>query len=364
MERNYVMSKKYQITLTPVDKYFFGGDMKFKVGNKGEEEHYASYIIRSEMFPQQTSLLGMLRFLILKNGGKEVFTEGKIQDPEKAKDLIGEQSFVVDETKHEKKNFGKILGLSHVKIRRMCGGQCIDLDFAPLFKEIDFSNSSSGTYNLKPFCIPDITENDYKAKDGLSTLLTDGVKTYPLDEIFKENRRMGIDRNINTGKTEDNAMFKQISYRFSDKSHYCFVFDVEVSEGFALDKYNGQMVSVGADNSQFIISISDTIVTNPDIKPVNNAVYLLSPAFLTQEDVRLAKFAITNLVPFRFLKSTLANTPDSYRITRGGLGRSKRYELYAPGSVFYFDTEENRMNFINKLEEKQEFRQIGYNEYK
>ena len=306
----------------------------------------------------------MLRFLILRNAGDAVFKDGKIQNAEEAGKWIGTHSFMVNATNCKDKGFGKITGLSHVKVRRVVDGQSIDLDFAPLYKEIDFSNSSLGTYNLNDFCIPDI--DDYKAKDGLPTLLTDGVKTYKLDEIFKEDRRMGIERNINTGKTEDNALFKQISYRFSDKSHYCFVFDVEVADDLNLEdkKYNGKMVSVGADNSQFIISISDTIVTNPDIKPVNNAVYLLSPAFLTLEDVHLAKFAITNLVSFRFLKSTVGNDPDSYRITKGGLVRSERYELYAPGSVFYFEGEDQKQQFISRIESKQEFRQIGYNEYK
>ena len=360
---------KYQITLTPIDKFFFGGDMKFKVGNRNDEERYSSYLIRSTMFPQQTSLLGMLRFLILRNSGNKVFKDGTIQDKAKVKELIGKQSFTVNDHDHGLNDYGKIKSLSHVKIRRMIGGECLDLDFAPLFKEIDFSYSY-GTYNLKDFYIPAFTENEYKAKDGLSTLLTDGVNTYLLEDkingIFVEDCRIGIDRDIKTGKTENAAMFKQSSYRFSNKSHYCFVFEVEVSRDIPFLDYNGQMVSLGADNSQFIIGISDIIKCNPDIRPVDNAVYLLSPAFLAPEDFSMVKFAVTNLVPFRFLKSNLDkdNNSDSYHITRGGLNRSERYELYAPGSIFYFETEEKKRLFIERLENKHEFRQIGYNEYK
>ena len=60
----------YLITLTPTGRFFFGGDMTFKVGRKDKNEfneQFSSYIIKSAMFPQQTSLLGMLRFLILSN---------------------------------------------------------------------------------------------------------------------------------------------------------------------------------------------------------------------------------------------------------------------------------------------------------
>lgn len=82
------MSKKYKITLTPVDKFFFGGDMTFQVGTNEKDsfnEQFSSYIIRSAMFPQQTSLLGMLRFLILRNSGEEIFKDGRITDTGKGK---------------------------------------------------------------------------------------------------------------------------------------------------------------------------------------------------------------------------------------------------------------------------------------
>ena len=65
------MSKTYLVTLKPIDKFFFGGDMTFAIpeGNKERKEanrSFSSYIIRSMPFPQQTSLLGMLRFLLLR----------------------------------------------------------------------------------------------------------------------------------------------------------------------------------------------------------------------------------------------------------------------------------------------------------
>ena len=79
--------------------------------------------------------------------------------------------------------------------------------------------------------------------------------------------------------------------------------------------------------------------------------------------MRLAKFAITNLIPFRFLESTL--NAKSYSILNKDVSRSKvKYELYAPGSIFYFEDDKTKNDFIKILEFKKEFRQIGYNEYK
>ena len=120
---------KYQITLTPVDKFFFGGDMTFQVGAKElpknwneitdenerariekqveDNTRYSSYIIQSSLFPQQTSLLGMLRFLILRNY-EDVFKEGQIVNKDRAKALIGERSFTVNANDHDENHFGRI----------------------------------------------------------------------------------------------------------------------------------------------------------------------------------------------------------------------------------------------------------------
>ena len=59
------MSKRYFVQLEPTGKFFFGGDMRF--GINGKEEEFSSYIIESSKMPQQTSILGMLRFLLLSN---------------------------------------------------------------------------------------------------------------------------------------------------------------------------------------------------------------------------------------------------------------------------------------------------------
>lgn len=353
---------KYQITLTPVDKFFFGGDMTFKVGNQKEDfnERYSSYIIQSQLFPQQTSLLGMLRFLILRNAGEEVFKDGKIIDKAKAKQLIGGKSFSVNED-HAKNDFGAIKRLSHVRIREKKNGQINDLEFKPLYdKSLTWGNSTLGIYNFMDIHIPSM--EDYKAKEPLEAYLTDSKK---LKEHFVEDRRMGIDRNIKSGKTEEDALYKQISYRFNNKDskQYCFVFEAEIDDAIAVEKYSGQMVSIGGDNSQFIIGISRNFKECCTAPPMGNAVYALSPIFLEREEAELAAFAITSLLPFRFLISEMEKAK-SYHILSNDLERSKKYELYAPGSIFYFDDDAKKDELIKKIEAKKDFRQIGYNEFK
>lgn len=390
-------NKNYRITLTPVDKFFFGGDMTFQVGDKEDDvfnTQYSSYIIQSARFPQQTSLLGMLRFLILSNAEDMVFKDNKIIDKNGAETLIGNRSFTINSNNTVNK-FGKIKRISHVRISR----NNIELEFAPLFGTIDFNQCTNGTYNIGSLKVPTLSKKQYDAKDGLETLLIPKSDIdnyfyeyekisiarkekkkkdkpnlpkppYQLDDIFIEDRRIGIARNLISGKTEDNALFKQISYRFNNKeADICFVFEVEV-EDIALEKYNGQMVTVGGDNSQFIIDIMpiDAIEKETDEDNNAHAISLLSPAYLTRKDVKEnSTYAVTSLMPFRFLTDKNDNKNDdkrSYHVLNSKLERSDRYELYAPGTVFYFEKDTQRKALVKALKNKEDFRQIGYNEYK
>ena len=361
---------KYKITLTPVDKFFFGGDMTFQVGDDEKNafnRQYSSYIIQSTRFPQQTSLLGMLRFLILSNAGESVFKDNKIQNKDEASNLIGDKSFSVNDGTKENP-FGKIESISHVRVLRIENTKETELEFAPLYGSINFDNGVDGTYNLGTLRVPRLSE--YKAKDGLETMLTDGKNKYNLTDIFVEDRRVGIARSIVTGKTDDDgALFKQISYRFNDNgAKHCFRFYAEVEE-VELKKYDKQLVTVGGDNSQFIIEIVEG--EDPSQKDCDNGslpICLLSPAYISREDVKkYTCFAITRLIPFRFLMDRGDNKDGdgrSYHVVNSKLKRSERFELYAPGTVFYFMDKAQREKFVKALEGRKDFRQIGYNEYK
>lgn len=383
---------KYRITLMPIDKFFFGGDMTFQVGNNEKDsfnQQYSSYIIQSSMFPQQTSLLGMLRFLILRNADKSIFAANKIVDKKAAAALIGGSSFKVNND-NEKNSFGVIKGISRVGVLR--DGK--ELVFAPLFGKISFDNNAQeGSYNFGKLKVPHLTKDQYDAKDGLEILLIEKKDIekyfgqyesissarkaekkkdkpiltkppYQMGDIFIQDRRIGIARSIQSGKTDDGALFKQISYRFNDDAKYSFVFEAEV-EGVELKDFDGHLVTVGGDNSQFIINISDDLNNEAVISENSHcpAITLLSPTFLKRSEVLdNTIFAVTRLMPFRFLTSVMEKT-ESYHILSGNLTRSDRYELYAPGTVFYFESVKQRESFVKALESKKDFRQIGYNDY-
>ena len=78
---------------------------------------------------------------------------------------------------------------------------------------------------------------------------------------------------------------------------------------------------------------------------------------------------MTETVPFRFLKTSVKGTAN-YTVYSNTLKRSEKYELYAPGSVFFFQTESMKEQFVSKLKyigettQMNEFALIGFNEYR
>lgn len=342
---------RYIITLKPVDKFFFGGDMTFSVGNSPRDKYnreYSSYIIESAYFPQQTSLLGMMRFLLLRNDA-DCFDGVRITDTAKATELIGEGGF------GQGRRYGRIKSLGHCFIRDSKENK--DYHFAPY-------DSDYAVHATEDTCLVNGRKVSLHKMEGFSSkvwykkYLECGSEKKELSSFFVQDRRIGINRDIKTGKTEDAALFKQVGYRFSD-SCYAFAFNVETDVDIL--PYNGQMVSLGADNSQFVIGIDNAPM---DVNDGCGAfkVTLLSPARLLSKDMDKVAFCMTEVMPFRYLRSTVYTK--SYNILHGQLSRSERIEMYAPGSVFYFSSKVDAEAFRNALNSYEDFRRIGYNEYK
>ena len=290
----------------------------------------------------------MMRFLILRNN-EECFDGVKITDTIKAAGLIGEGGF------GEGRSYGKIKSLGHCFIKDCADNK--DYHFAPY--DSDYAVSAA-----EDTCLVNGRELTLHKMEGFSSkvwykkYLECGSEKKEVSSFFVEDRRIGINRDIKTGKTEDAALFKQVSYRFSD-SRYAFAFHAETDVDIL--PYDGQVVSVGADNSQFVIGIkNDHEDGNAGCSALK--VTLLSPARLLSKDMDKVAFCMTEVMPFRYLRSTVHTK--SYNVLQRELSRSERIEMYAPGSVFYFSSEADAEAFRNALNSYEDFRRIGFNEYK
>ena len=96
---------RYTVILEPLAPFFFGGERTF--GKRGDERN-GSYLARSEYFPQQSALLGMLRReLMIQHGLLTRKIRGEWgSEPHKAaaKKLVGGEKF--DPDRKEAQDFG------------------------------------------------------------------------------------------------------------------------------------------------------------------------------------------------------------------------------------------------------------------
>lgn len=369
-------SKQYFITLKPVGKFFFGGDATFKVDSeisKTHNEQFSSYILNSNRMPQQTSLLGMMRFLLLSNDELAFNSnENCIKDKDRANQLIGNESFSVGSYS----NFGCIDNLGPCFI--WSENERKSFFYAPMDTglEICFAKFSgfSMSINDMEVSIPDIVitkkkegKNDFhfSGKDYIpeSFISVDG-NSIESDKLFKKDTRIGINKNYD-GKTENDAFYKQNSYKL--ENGYCFAFIVSIYESIKLTDYNGQIVQVGADSSSFIFKAQDIPSDFCYPNPKEKRIILLSDTYLDISQIDKDKkydFSITKTRPFRFLKTSNSLNKDDYNIKYKPTTRCKeRYELFCAGSVFYFSEECKKEEFCKLIRTASEFVKIGYNRY-
>lgn len=372
----------YKITLTPLNRYFFGGDMTFKVeGKKEYNEQYGSYIIRSNRFPQQTSLLGMLRFLILSNDGQAFNREkNKIADKNRAKELIGATSFCVNSSNYQKNDFSCIKQLYPCFLELTDDGKTIPLLPAPddYGYQIHLDTAHSVSVNLQFSALPIV--HGYTPKATKQQYYLGSSQAIPEDELFIEDSRIGINKDYQgITQTDDAGLYKQIFYRlgnekYEDKLHFACYADITDID---LSNYNGSIVNLGGDNSKFLFkaipvekaepitynsNYNDNGKTRQTESDVRYKLVLLSDAYLPlpMGENRPWSYAISTIVPFRFISTQIENT-ENYSILSPKNLRSKKYYLYKKGSVFFCKDDDEKDRLKEVLESASCFRQIGYN---
>lgn len=315
----------------------------------------------------------MMRFLLLSNDELAFnINENCIKNKDRADELIGKESFSVGTPC----NFGYIDNL----------GPCFmwnenerkSFFYAPMDTglEIDLSkyNEFSMYINNLEVSIPDIVvtkkkggeeDSHFSGKDYIpeSFISVDG-NSIERDKLFQRDTRIGINKNY-AGKTENDAFYKQNSYKL--ENGYCFAFIVSVDKSIRLTDYNGQIVQVGADSSSFIFKAQDVPSGFSYPSPEEKKIILLSDTYLDISKIDKDKkydFSITRTRPFRFLKISNSLNKDDYNIKYKPTTRCKeRYELFCAGSVFYFKEKCKKEEFCKLIRAASEFVKIGYNRY-
>jgi CRISPR-associated protein Cmr3 len=382
---------KYLICLKPLTPYFFGGENTF--GNDNQ-----NYFVRSNYLPQQTTLLGFLRYeLLLQNN--LLGTNPKESD---WASLIGEKSFQKENDSFISE-FGAIKKISPVFLSNQVEsyipgamdwamtkylqnetGDC-PLD-SEILKPLTLSYLNNGITNLdgKSGSVPELIANgkpfDPKLKlkslwvnaTGENKRLWDCEKKFQPGKGFEngffiQKIQIGINRKLNRAKDDSGDFYKQVYYQLIDNFAFTFFADIDLPAG---KKIASRLVTMGGEKSTFEMIVTEatdsfeerfnekTFTTGHLRK--TNALILTSDAFVEADIPSICDFAITESIPFRNI-TTISNKVNDYVKIRGGnLNKtSNLIFLLKRGSIFYAqDLTKLTTAFENKA-----FQTIGYNQY-
>lgn len=351
----------YQIKLTPVNAYFFGGE-KHSAKKKEPGKFEMDYYVQSELYPQQTTLLGALRYyLLMKNNLLSPAKDGKTAQ---ANELIGEKSFLygfIDDKGVTEQNFATIKSISPLYFQKediYFSGQEQKYIVAPFDYEFELV-SHYGNYQMK----------GYKAKEGYNPKLInlkdnstfkffkDDKDENDTDFVFIKHETVG-NKKGDKGKSEDDGFYKQVMYKLN--KGWSFAFDIETNCDLSNDK---QFITIGAEQQLFVFEVNDCAnnITNfqldlrPRLKP---AIYCISDCFVNEKIWEHTIFAINENVSFRNLQSS--NSSKNYSSFSKGYSRGNRYNLLKRGSVLYFQNE-SEMKKAQNLFNNKNAENIGFN---
>lgn len=356
-------NRSYLVELTPLGNYYFGSENTFSTTDKAETGKISvNYLVRSRMFPQQSTLLGLMRYIILlKNNALQ-------SKPSVKEALVGNKSFQGIE--HEApETWGTILNISPLFITRhdkkyLVAGQ--DHQFYKNEKEtipvqlkpLRIENASSSYTEKSDFFI----HQDYDPKQNSAINwqnASDETDILKPCDIFGESFQVGISKSF-TGQTEDDAFYKQYFFRL--KNGFSFAIYITLSEPITY-AYEPFLVSFGADQSLFRVTISEEenkLFVPQEPRTGKYKITLLSDAYCHPSVLKNCYLSITSSTDFRYIKTNV-NTSRYYNISnpQTDAQKSAKLNLLERGSVLYTENAEEVTKELNNTA----YRNAGFNYY-
>lgn len=362
--------KIYKVTLEPKDWFFFGGNTTFDNSVK------TSYIAHSTLFPQQTALLGMIRYQLLKQNNL-LFGQGRTPESEAVKELIGEKSFSMDESEQA---FGAISEISPVFLE-----EYEDDENKHAVREL-FSTSMTDSYDLsldsdvrvfmtdkeKSLLVNDHDSyNPKKYSNYMAYNACDG-KSLLVSDIFEFRMQIGITKNTAFKPEEgekEGKFFKHKMVRFrkakDGNTTFRFAFYVKLNN----EELKSDFVFLGAERSCFDMKVglvagtdlTQLYLQNHPSKQEEGRIEIISPTYVEHFDELndLCDFHWSFLTPFRNL-TFVKNGQGKLNSGKVSYNRGETcYNMLSAGSVLFFD-EKNREE-IELLLSNEHLQSIGYN---
>ncbi|MEM6342922.1 MAG: type III-B CRISPR module-associated Cmr3 family protein [Bacteroidota bacterium] len=364
------MSKIYCVRLIPLNGFFFGGERNFVTD--GEK----NYLVQSRKFPQQTTLLGMLRQEILIQQGVSKMEEGK--QSESAKEwakLIGPKSFQLNPNK-QKQAFGWIKAISPAYMFREDHLYQIlpkddGLEFQTRKKiKVDLGFGIKSVPLLKKLNPKHELVEAYQSVDQLIPF--HGDSTNGEQGVWIASQSIGIHKRYEGG-TYDDAFFKQTSF-WPNGKEAGFQFYVNMKEEAQLES---NIVYMGGERSAFQMEIEevsypqfDPFIAWEEDRPARKnevlRVVLQAHSFVNPDELYpLCRHVFGQTISFRSLETNLFKTKSYNRIAfskdnpSGARTRSALYHLLEKGSVLY--VQQPHLASVKRALSHPQFIQIGYN---
>lgn len=342
----------YTFKFTPIETFFFGSE-KHVLNEQGDL--VTNYFVESNEYPQQTTLLGAIRYFILQQQPVNIFSNKKIQDKILAAEKIGDSSFVYHKNEQ---GFGIINEVGFLYWIDKVGQKYIPYNL----KKGVRVNSEGKLYD------PD--GNLYKAKNHekyIGNLLIDekGNDRVALNEVVLDKVIVGNKKNDQKEKNIEGFYKQNQKYM---KDGWAFAVDVKLLEKIDLNR-KPKFVTLGGEKSIFRLEILENNPSfNPEIKANDldiSSIRFLSDTFITSDTVRKADFGVTEYISFRNLMSTVSETEDYRGLATDNkkqLKRSGRFNLLKRGSVLFFKDNEKLKEVVQEIYNEKNAKKTGFNQ--
>ena len=388
----------YKIDLRPMDVFFFGGEQHFGEGDE------ANYFVRSNFFPQQSGILGMLRHQLLIQNNCIPITSG---NKTIVSGLIGGESYNILGLS---KTFGAIHNISPLFISK--GGELLFPEASEFYIKKKDDSKELLQFDPKVFTATNQTMiypnqakasiisagKDYLGKYELPEMLVsqngkqfrynknkdfEKKGNLPENGVFVETGKPGIQKSVRKQKGQkDQGFYKQYSWSFPE--NVCFTFFAEIDRDVA-GKFDEGRIMLGGEKSAFHMKVKEfdgkgsPFDENSEFysglyeRPHKefNKIVCLSDCIVRDELLTKVAFMSNTMIDFRNSRSKVEKTSNYNRmivVKKGETAsyesptRSQRYQLLKRGSVLW--VEDTHLKSVQDLINKEQHRAIGYNYFK
>jgi CRISPR-associated protein Cmr3 len=387
--------KTYKIDLRPLDVFFFGGEKHFGEGDE------ANYFVRSNYFPQQSGVLGMLRHqLLIQNDCIPITKENReaVVVP-----LIGSESYNIEGNESSYGSIHKISPLFISNAGELLFPEANEFYINKKDSPKSLSQIEVATETGETLIYPDIKNTtvlsvgkEYLGKYDIKELLvsTKGDRfnfcfnmefkrkgTLPDNGVYVETGKPGIQKSARKQKGhKDQGFYKQYSWSFPE--NVCFTFFAEIDRDVAKNFESGRIM-LGGEKSAFHMVVEEYTESGSPFKEDSafysglyerphksfHKIVCLSDCIAGNELSAKVVFMSNTMIDFRNSRSKVKDTKNYNRMTSAAKGqtyesptRSMKYQLLKRGTVIWVN--DDCLNEVQLLLKQEQNRAIGYNYFK